>query len=321
MQHDGIDKSNTLFVVTVDEGDHFAGGTGTPDPNNPGALVYDHTNCLTPTSCPANQIGEVNANINAALPAGEPPFDIHFDDAPTFYVNGQPERTNAALRKLEQDTGAATLPDPYKGGAEVPIAQRLADTVEEETLHMVNSDPKRTPSFTMFGDPDFFFQIGNVCKGPSPDPGVPECVNSSFAWNHGDSQDEIGNTWFGIVGPGVDRRGVDSKTWTDHVDLRPTINALLGLQDNYVDDGRVVTAGPRPAGRAAGARQQERLRGSGSGVQADQRAVRAVRDRHAGCVDGRAQDLGRTEVRLDRGGDREPDAEAERAGRRRSGRR
>ena len=42
-------------------------------------------------------------------------------------------------------------------------------------------------------------------------------------------------------GPGVDRRGVDNKTWTDHVDLRPTINALIGLQDNYVDDGRVVT--------------------------------------------------------------------------------
>ena len=45
---------------------------------------------------------------------------------------------------------------------------------------MVNSDPKRTPSFTMFGDPDFFFQTGNVCKGPSPDPGVPECVNSEL---------------------------------------------------------------------------------------------------------------------------------------------
>ena len=30
-QPHGIDKRNTLFVVTVDEGDHFAGGTGTPD--------------------------------------------------------------------------------------------------------------------------------------------------------------------------------------------------------------------------------------------------------------------------------------------------
>jgi hypothetical protein len=241
LQSDGIDKSNTLFVVTVDEGDHFAGGTGTPDPSNPGALVYTHTNCLTPTSCPANQLGEVNVNINAALPAGEPSYDIHFDDAPTFYVNGQPERTSPTLRKLEQDAGAATLPDPYAGGAQTPIAQRLADTVEEQTLHMVNSDPKRTPTFTMFGNPDFFFQIGNVCKTSSTDPGVPECVNTGFAWNHGDSQEEIGNTWLGMVGPGVDRNGVTAKTWTDHVDVRPTINALLGVQDSYLDDGRVIT--------------------------------------------------------------------------------
>jgi hypothetical protein len=241
LQKDGIDKHNTLFVVTVDEGDHFVGGTGTPDPSTPGALVYNHTPCLTPTSCPANQIGEVNVNINSALPAGEPSYDIHFDDAPTFYVKGQPERTNPALRQLEEDTGAATLPDPYKGGAQTPITFRLADTVEENALHMVNSDPKRTPSFTLFGDDDFFFQIGNVCKGPAPDPGVAECVNPGFAWNHGDDQDEIGNTWFGMVGPGVQRRGVDNTTWSDHVDLRPTINALLGLQDNYLDDGRVVT--------------------------------------------------------------------------------
>ena len=30
-------------------------------------------------------------------------------------------------------------------------------------------------------------------------------------------------------------------TWTDHVDVRPTMLALLGLADNYEDDGRVVT--------------------------------------------------------------------------------
>lgn len=27
---DGIDESNTLFVFTADEGDHFAGGTPSP---------------------------------------------------------------------------------------------------------------------------------------------------------------------------------------------------------------------------------------------------------------------------------------------------
>ena len=36
----GINKSNTLFIVTVDEGDHFAGGIGTPDPTQSGILDY-----------------------------------------------------------------------------------------------------------------------------------------------------------------------------------------------------------------------------------------------------------------------------------------
>jgi len=234
LQSDGIDKSNTLFVVTVDEGDHFAGGIGTPDPAHPGALVYNHNPCATPT-CPGNQIGEVNVRIGSVLPAGEPAFDIHFDDAPTFYVNGQPERTNPTLRQLERDVAKATAVNPYAGGVAVPIAVKLADTVEEQTLHMVNSDPKRTPSFTMFGNPDFFFQT------TTPTCGGNVCVNPGFAWNHGDVQEEIGNTWLGVVGPGVSRSGVDSSTWADHVDVRATMNALLGVSDSYLDDGRVIT--------------------------------------------------------------------------------
>jgi hypothetical protein len=235
LKHDGIDKSNTLFVVTVDEGDHFTGGPGTPQSD--GSLAYAHTPCAQAdlTHCPANQVGEVNVKIGAVLPAGEPAFDIHFDDAPTFYVNGQPGRTDPAVRKLERDVAAAKAIDPYAGGVAVPIAFQLADTVEEETLHMVNSDPKRTPTFTMFGDDDFFFQT------TSPTCGGDVCVNPGFAWNHGDSQEEIGNTWLAMVGPGVKKLGVDSSTWTDHVDVRPTMLAVLGLADNYEDDGRVVT--------------------------------------------------------------------------------
>ncbi|MGZ4292099.1 MAG: alkaline phosphatase family protein [Gaiellaceae bacterium] len=240
LKQDGIDTSNTLFLVTVDEGDHFAGAQVSPDTN--GVATYTHDTCpqasvSAVTPCAANQIGEVNAHLKALLPAGEPTFDYHFDDAPTVYVNGQPERTNPALRKLEQDVATATAPDPYKN-AVLPIAQRLADTVEEQTLHMVSSDPKRTPSFTLFADPDFFFTEQSF---PASCGSSVVCVNPGFAWNHGDIQDEIGNTWFGIVGPGVAQNGLDDKTWTDHVDLRPTINALLGLHDDYVDDGRVVT--------------------------------------------------------------------------------
>ena len=124
LKADGIDKSNTLFVITVDEGDHFAGGTVTPDAN--GVATYTHATCPQPdlttvAACPANQIGEVDAKLKSLLPATEPTFDYHFDDAPTIYVNGQPERTNAGVRQLEQDTWTATVPDPYKN-AVVPIA-------------------------------------------------------------------------------------------------------------------------------------------------------------------------------------------------------
>ena len=87
-QH-GITPQNTLFAMTVDEGDHFAGGTGAPQSGG-SWLVYDHRTCTNLSTCPTNQIGEVNANLKGMLPAGEPAFDIHFDDAPTIYVNGQP---------------------------------------------------------------------------------------------------------------------------------------------------------------------------------------------------------------------------------------
>jgi hypothetical protein len=243
LQSDGIDKSNTLFVVTVDEGDHFAGGAGTPDGS--GNLVYNHTACPqapAASTCPSNQIGEVNVKIGAVLPAGEPAYDIHFDDAPTFYVAGNaenpngPPRTDSAVRQLERDVWNATAPDPYAGGP-TRIAVALADTVEEQALHMINADPKRTPTFTLFGNPDFFFQTTNLGGGCA---GSTVCVNPGFAWNHGDIQPEIGTTWAGFVGPGIAANGVDTTTWADHTDLRPTILALLGLRDGYGDDGRLL---------------------------------------------------------------------------------
>ncbi|MGZ6729097.1 MAG: hypothetical protein ACXVFC_07305, partial [Gaiellaceae bacterium] len=165
-QH-GITRQNTLFVITVDEGDHFAGGVGAPQPGGDW-LIYDHRTCTNLSSCPTNQIGEVNANLKGLLPAGEPGFDLHFDDAPTIYVNGQPARTDTSVRKLERDVGGLTSLDPYvRNGAgqvqTVPLTVSLADTVEEKALHMVNSDPNRTPTFTMFGNPDFFFQASNPC--------------------------------------------------------------------------------------------------------------------------------------------------------------
>ena len=43
-----------------------------------------------------------------------------------------------------------------------------------------------------------------------------------------------------MVGPGIARNGVDSTTWTDHTNLRPTILSLTGLKDDYAEDGHVI---------------------------------------------------------------------------------
>ena len=240
----GINQSNALFVVTVDEGDHFAGGIGTPQPD--GTLAYTHANCSDLANCPRNQIGEINANINALLPpADRNTFDIHFDDAPTFYVDGQPGRTDPSVRKLEHDVAGLTSLDPYvrdsAGNVQtVSLTAALADPVEMQALHMINSDPNRTPTFTWFANPDFFFQTF------PPSCGAQVCVNPGFAWDHGDIQPEIANTWVGLVGPGVKNGGIDSTTWTDHTNLRPTILELAGLKDDYETDGRVLIEALQP---------------------------------------------------------------------------
>ena len=75
---------------------------------------------------------------------------------------------------------------------------------------------------------------GNPSCGSNP------CIDYHFAWSHGDIQPEIGTTWVGFVGPGIANNGVDSSTWTDHTNVRPTMLSLLGLVDDYRHDGRVL---------------------------------------------------------------------------------
>jgi hypothetical protein len=233
---DGINKSNTLFVFTADENDHYAGGNSTD-----GTWSHTFCNVTAGDTCPANQIGEVTQNIKALLPAGytPPTFDIHFDSAPTVYVSGNPTRTDATLRQLERNLAAAQSVDPYVSSAPTPVMLYMADPVEQQTLHMINADPARTPSFTYFANPDYFLTTSNT-NCPDSLHRVPTCVDYHFAWSHGDATDDIGRTWLGLVGPGVQNFGRTSATWSDHPDIRPTMFALLGLKDSYEPDGNVL---------------------------------------------------------------------------------
>jgi hypothetical protein len=66
------------------------------------------------------------------------------------------------------------------------------------------------------------------------------CEAPGFAWNHGDFQKQITQTWVAFAGPGVKTLGRHDDQFTDHADVRPTLMALLGLKDDYVHEGRVV---------------------------------------------------------------------------------
>jgi hypothetical protein len=228
---DGITKDNTLFTVTPDENDHFVGGAPTPA-NCDGINV--------PCTYAAGQKGEINALLNRLLitqRANSTPFSVHSDDAPTIYITGNPAPTDAVTRTMEHDLDALVATNPITGQTD-KLSKRLADQAEMKLLHMVTASPARTPSLTMFGNENYFFNNGNggACASQS------DCVfvGAGFAWNHGDFQKDITRSWFAMVGPGVRKLGRSDELFTDHADVRPTIMALLGLQDDYVHEGRVI---------------------------------------------------------------------------------
>jgi hypothetical protein len=224
---DGINSSNTEFVFTADEGDHFVGVTAT-----------GCDGVTTPCTYGPGQIGEVNANMRGLLTTEKgitTPFNIHSDSAPTVYITGNPIRTDPLARNFERATGQLTAVNPYIGGSATNLTQFMADPVEMKLLHMITADPARTPTFTWFADPNYFMFAGAAnCSSPCV------AIQAGFAWNHGDVFPDINTTWLGMVGPGVQHLGVDSTTWSDHTDIRPTILTLVGLKDDYSHDGRVL---------------------------------------------------------------------------------
>ncbi len=163
---------------------------------------------------------------------------MHSDSAPTIYITVNPARDAAVTRTFDRDLAQLTAPNPITSKTD-KLTQFLADSVEMKILHMVTVDPARTPTLTMFADPNYFlFTSGTACPTPNPASCVTE--QPGFAWNHGDVQSDITTTWLGMVGPGVDQTGIDSTTWSDHTDIRPTILTLVGLKDDYGHDGRAL---------------------------------------------------------------------------------
>jgi hypothetical protein len=236
LANDGITPANTLFVITAEEGDHVVAA----NPTNPGCDGV--TTPCTYGNTPGNEVGEINLNFRGLLQAemGVTTLaSVNSDDAPDIYLTGNPVPNDSTLRTFERASGTLTVNNPISGATDT-LAQDMANPAEFKILHMQTFDPLRTPSFTLFGNPDYFVTGSTAC-GNSATPAT-ACVAQApgFAWNHGDVQPQITTIWLAMAGPGVDQAGLDSTTWSDHTDTRPTTLALVGLKDDYQHEGRVL---------------------------------------------------------------------------------
>ena len=101
LRHDGIDASNTLFTVTVDEGDH-------PDVKDPQPAHCDGVH----QPCTYGLKGEVSANLRGLIATQtgvDTLFTVHSDSSPTVYIEGNPDQLSDTTRALERATMMALL--------------------------------------------------------------------------------------------------------------------------------------------------------------------------------------------------------------------
>jgi hypothetical protein len=253
LKADGIGPANTVFVVSGDAGDHFAGGT--PSPAGCDGLQ---------TPCRYQQPGQVQVNLPGLLAEQQrltTSFAMQDDSAPAIWLNGDPAATAPQTRALEKAAGRLLVTDP-RGGASQPLVRFMADRAEMGLLHMVSADPTRTPNLILFADPAFHLASGPAACGSSG------CltVDPRSPYNRGSLGADVATTWLALAGPGVARRGLDAQTWVDQVDIRPTLLALTGLRDSYLHDGRVISealqASAQPPGIRAAAAAYESVAAS-----------------------------------------------------------
>lgn len=255
----GYTTANTEFVFYSDENDHTAEAT----PANSTcdgvtvACQYNHASAGVTPNTPG-QMGEVTVKLDNSFPNGWGPTGTGFvaptgttsytvlnDSAPDFYVqsngsSGPPAQSDPNVRSFERSVGNLTYTNPYDGTV-TKLGSFEADQAGLNALHMVTADPNRTPSFDVFAPGEDFVEFAGRFNGSDcGSTANVSCTNAGFVGVHGDFAPETTTTWAGFAGPGIANLG-STNTFTDHVDLRHTLLAVLGLQDDYTDQGRVIT--------------------------------------------------------------------------------
>ncbi len=253
LKNDGITKANTLFVVTVEEGDHFAGTA--PDAPCDGvttACTYANGHVTEVNGDLRRIIAKYNADNGTTATTD---FSVHA----TWRRTSTSRATRLATRRrhgtsrrrcstcnvtnpLSGDAAEADGRDGRSGRGEAPPHGHGRSAADAD-VHAVRARgllPERRIAQHAGGPVQRQRSPWSRTTASSCPTSTPP-ANQTFAWNHGGIQPEVRSTWIGWVGPGVAENGQTDKVWTDHTDIRPTMLALLGLKDDYVSDGRVVT--------------------------------------------------------------------------------
>ena len=254
LQQDGITPANTLYLISAEENDQFAGANvGRASQPTPAGC----DGVTVPCNYAAGQIGELQANIKGLLSttqSANTQFDIEPQGA-SIYVHGQPAADNAASASSSATPRRMTADNPYSGASGQHIVNYQAGQAEQRILHMQTSDPLRTPTYSLFPVPDYYFST----SGPNVS------INSSLRLEPRLLLAEHRRHLGSIRRPGVAADGVNGPqpadsneandpnstntvpqasqdgTYVDEVDLRPTLLHLAGLTDDYPSDGTVVT--------------------------------------------------------------------------------
>jgi len=242
LKRGGIGPENTLFVVSSGESARFVGA-----PPRPAGCDGAQT------QCGYEQRGAIEVNLPGLLAEQQKvatPPGLQDAAGYALWVKGDPGSVTSVTRTLEKATGRLVVRDPYSGASQ-PLIRYMADRAELRLLHMVSADPARAPSFVLVANPGYY-----LAGGP-PTCTLEGClaVDPRRPYNQGAPGLDLGTAWLAVAGPGVARNRLDSQTWIDQADIRPTLLALVGLRDSYAHDGRVVSEALRQEAEPPGIRE------------------------------------------------------------------
>ena len=136
-------------------------------PDGSGALTYTHTTCTDrrPRARRTRSARSTRTSSGARADR-QPTFDIHFDDAPTFYVNGQPDADRPDGAQARAGSSARLRCPTRTSHAASPRRSRSASPTRSRRRRCTWSTPIRSGRrrSRCSANADFFFQTSN-CAG------------------------------------------------------------------------------------------------------------------------------------------------------------